>query len=217
MEQGLTPLLISRSLSRVATAVLYAHPHLSHDSIDRFIDNVHKPCSYMMLDTKVSLVRHLTVRPTPIRPNVHPSSWARDLATYVNPSFNHLMRLFPTLQTFVLKDCLITNRHDALLVFDALPMIMPKKARLEIRMTEPTWLDSERDPAAVTRPDTVPLPRLAGYRSLRDQGVAGQWRDAFFDDTQVQLPQEWLDPDYREAEAQRVNQAPNQAPRRTTL
>lgn len=208
MEGGLTPLLISRSLSRVGTAVLYAHPHLAYNSIDRFIDNVRKPCSYMMLDTKVSLVRHLTVRPTPMLPQLHQSSMGRDFKSYVNVSFHDLMRLFPTLHSFTLKDCLITNRQDAIVVFGALPMTVPKKARLEIRMMEPPEVQYGRDPAATTRPDTVPLPRLAGYRSLRDQGIVGQWRDAFFDDTQVQLPQDWLDPDYRETELPRANQPP---------
>lgn len=196
MADSLTPLLISRSLSRVATTVLYAHPHISEGKLDRFINNVQKPSPYLALDSKVSLVHHLTVRPTPIRPKHEQTPTYNEEQRLVDTSLPRLARLFPILKSFVLRDCLIHTQQDAITVFSSLPLMKPKKARLEIRMWPLTDDELGRDLALATKFSTRGFVRreTSPYSSF---GLEGRWRDALYGDRDMDLPADWLDPDER--------------------
>jgi len=196
MAESLTPLLISRSISRVATTVLYAHPHISEGKLDRFINTIQKPSPYLALVSKVSLVHHLTVRPTPIRQNNGPDATYNGEGGFVDASLPKLARLFPILKSFVLRDCLILTQQDAITVFSSLPLMKPQKARLEIRMWRLTDDQVGRELALATKFDTRGFVRreTSPYSSY---GLEGRWRDALYGDRDMDLPADWLDPDER--------------------
>jgi hypothetical protein len=196
MVDSLTPLLISRSISRVATTVLYAHPHVSEGKLDRFINTIQKPSMYLALDNKVSLVHHLTVRPTPIRHDNGPDPTNNGKKGFVDTSLPRLARLFPILKSFVLRDCLIYTQQDAITVFSSLPLMTPQKARLEIRMWPLTDDQVGRELALATKFGTRGFVRreTSPYSSY---GLEGRWRDALYGDRDLELPADWLDPDER--------------------
>jgi hypothetical protein len=205
MVGGLSPLLISRFTSQIGITVLYAHPHISEGNLDRFIDDVQKPCSNLSLDTKVSLVHHLTVRPTPMQPKDEKVSGYREEKRLVDPSLPKLTRLFPILRSFVLRDCLIHTGQDAITVFSSLPRMKPEKARLEIRMWPLTDTEVGRDLALATNFSTHGFVRPNATRSSLDHSysIQGQWRDAVYGDKDMALPRAWLDPE----EVGRANEA----------
>jgi hypothetical protein len=209
MVDCLTPLLISRSISRVATTVLYAHPHVSEGKLDRFINTIQKPSMYLALDSKVSLVHHLTVRPTLIRHDNGPDPTNNGKKGFVDTSLPRLARLFPILKSFVLRDCLIYTQQDAITVFSSLPLMKPQKARLEIRMWPLTDDQVGRELALATKFGTRGFVRreTSPYSSY---GLEGRWRDALYGDRDLELPADWLDPDERNR-AQNEERARRQA------
>lgn len=213
MVGGLTPILLSRSTSRVATAVLYAHPHISEGNLDRFINNVQKPSSILGLDSKVPLVHHLTVRPTPLRPKEEELLSRRPTERgAIDASLPNLTRLFPILSSFVLRDCLIYTHDDAIILFTSLPLMKPKKARLELRMWSKSNDTVGRDLDIATNFDTRGLsrPHSDGAQTLGYHGnVQRAWRDAVFADRDMDIPATWLEPDpedrvYRDPLADRL-------------
>ena len=186
----------------MATAVLYAHPHISEGNLDRFISNVQESCAYMASDNKISLVHHLTVRPTAMRPKDDKMQ-----SRHVDSSLPSLTRLFPVIHSFVLRDCLIDDRHDAITVFSSLLLMKPQKARLEVRMWALYDTEVGRDLALAIKSSaygfTGAATSLAGS-TASSSSLQGNWRDAIYGDRDLTLPRDWLDPDERERAMEEV-------------
>lgn len=205
MANGLTPLLISHFHYESALPVLYAHPHISEKSIGQFIRDVQKPARYNDLDSKVPLIRHLTVRPSPIDTKSSPSAVVRPNTSTQLPE---LASLFPTIRSLTLRETLIERGDDALNVFRALSLTLPEKLRLEIRMWKLSDLARCDDVLVSTRPDThseqtraaplaVPRVTVTRHPDGRTTYTAvpqttsflhAAWRDALYTGTEVDFP-----------------------------
>jgi hypothetical protein len=224
VTNALTPLLISSSHTGCALEVLYAHPHISERSINKFIRDVQAPAPYCNLASKMNSVFHLTVRPSPIEIK---SSLSYGPSSNINPSLPALTSLFPSLRSLTLRDTLIERTDDALAVFQALSLTTPEKVRLEVRMWRVSELARCDEFLVSSRPNvhgdhTRPIPQTTrtgpAYGTQGYWGFNGsdsinplhrQWRDALYTGTEIELPSSRLDP---EAEAARRALTPNPAP-----
>lgn len=169
---------------------------------------VEYPTRYSDAPTKVPLVKHLTVRPTPIMPAYEQIIVEAGKPEVVNPLFPSLTAMFPRVHSFTLKDTLVLCSEDAKCVFAALANVAPKKARIELRMWD--LYDSAIGPdlIAATRPNVyaIPQPRPTGAMSSPPNGAGVHsspilpistqqaWRDSIVAGLDLHLPSEWVDP-----------------------
>lgn len=230
MKNGVTPLLISPTLTNVATPVLYAHPHISDKQIDPFIKCVAFPFRCSDVPSKNTLVHHMTVRPTPIIPNYETGEYQYVRSSIVNSKFPYLMSLLPSLDSFTLKDTFMFTIEDVMSIIKGLEYIKPKKARIELRSWDLYDSPVGQDLLAATRPNlraspsrnlgpsppnsrssssTNAVPQISSWVRANGDETLRSWRDALQAGRQFFLPPVWLDPS--SAAARAPNGAPLQA------
>ena len=221
LSHGTTPLLLSKELTPVALEVLYKHPHVSYPSLPKFKRCLYIPSPYHDVP-KSALIRHLTIRPSPVVPSrelpsvpiTHDQGSARrrPIAPYsIHESLASVLRPFPKLFSFTLKDTLVLHEADAARLFDALKLISPKKGRLEFRMwdltesLEGSVLDGLSKPniyapastfvsvptTIATLPRNMPRNRRPGESPLTMQET---WQEALLRNGEIELPAWWIEP-----------------------
>jgi len=177
---------------------------------------------------KVSHVRHLTIRASPAIPGLENKRLASAADSNTNRSNLHtihaslpdVLRQFPELLTFTLKDTLVLYQADASILFNALKLIRPKKARLEIRMWDLYDCPVGQDLLAATRPSihtsmsrTIISPPPSANREIRPFRDAGRslmqeaWRDALYKGVELEFPQWWIEPPRADPPAPPANAA----------
>lgn len=146
--------------------VFYRHPHVNYRSLPSFGRCIQLPLRYTS-GTKLSLVRHLTIRPShtpavqtiksPVRApsatGLRPYSPTPVYKYTVHPSLHTVCQLFSDLTSFTLKDTLVRHWSDAKLLFGSLKHLRPRKARLEIRMWDLSESLLGRDLVAASSPN----------------------------------------------------------------
>ncbi|ORX35958.1 hypothetical protein BD324DRAFT_629658 [Kockovaella imperatae] len=151
LTTSLSPLLICKDLNKIALSVLYAHPHIQYGAIPSFITSISSPNESS--NTRRSYVHDITLNPSPTFYEL-----CTGKAPGIHPSLDTLLPLLPTsLNSITLKEILITRPSSAQYLFDALALVRPRKARLEIRL----W-DLSRSPIGR---DLYTLSKTGPYRA----------------------------------------------------
>ena len=207
MHNNLSSLQVSKDLTRIALPILYAHPHLGYAAIPKFVRCLQLPSPFVS-QPKTSLVRHLTVRASPVSPSTELSkAGAVDGSTLftIHQSFGALLESVPGIQSFTLKDTLIFHEKDERRLYDALKHIKPIKARLEFRLWDlpdppnPRALTSTLGPSASVERNRYRSPSGHNPGSQwpthdREVHMQQAWREAVFKGEDLFLPPTWLDP-----------------------
>ena len=216
LRMALTPLLIGPDLYRVALPILYVHPVVSHKTIPAFARSVKEASLYLNGDfPKSCLVRHLTIRPSPIVPSAelpkkaHGAGGSAQATSYtVHPQLKDALSPLRDLQSFTLKEAMILHQPDAAVLFSALSVIAPKKARLEFRMwdlndsslgEELLSMTQASSYSSLARYANRALGTTVGDRNARvshdtyRQPLLEAWRDALLKGTEFEAPTWWLE------------------------
>ncbi|KAK4687995.1 hypothetical protein P7C73_g2106, partial [Tremellales sp. Uapishka_1] len=212
MSSALKPVLLSTDHARIAIPILYQNPMISYHSIPSFIHCLSLPSPYSTIG-KQSLVKRLTVRPSPIIPSIELTGDASGYSRFngIHRRLPDLLRPFPHLTTFTMKEALITSYIDVDVIFEALKLIEPKKARLEFKMWDLYESAIGQELLAATKmgihaPSSnsvgslAPAPgrdiRTARYINHESQRNAVQeaWHEVLINGGEMDLPQSWLDP-----------------------
>jgi hypothetical protein len=166
--------------------VFYRHPHVNYRSLSSLGRCVKLPL-HCTPGTRLSLIRHLTIRPshTPTVQTIKPpaeSSNNNGLRSYpspsvyhytIHPSLHNVCQLFSDLTSFTLKDTLVRHWSDAKLLFGSLKHLRPRKARLEIRMWDLIESVLGRDLVASSSPNVHAEFSTTGAQGFRWR--APQW------------------------------------------
>ncbi|OCF33360.1 hypothetical protein I316_05102 [Kwoniella heveanensis BCC8398] len=214
---GATPLLICRDLTSIALPVLYQHPYIGYNAIERFVAALSRTSGKAR-----GCIRHLTIRASPLVPSKQFAAFheARSLTREaentravhnvvpytIHPSFVHLMSLLPELTSFTLKDSLVLHQADAQLLFAGLRFVCPRKIRLEIRMWDLNDSPVGQDIMAATKGhsftstvsgriiETTPPDPPSHFNFLDPMsGVIASWREALYKDKELDLPIWWTE------------------------
>ncbi len=181
---------------------------LSHSTIQSFLCALFLPSRYTD-SPRISHVRHLTVQASPLyKPTNGIEAYSRSSLYTIHQKLPDVLRNFPELTTFTLKDTLILHQADASVLFKALKLIRPKKARLEIRMWDLYDSPVGQDLIAAICPSIdSPMTRVVSTAAavalnratqpMRDAGrslMQEAWRDALFRGGELEFPQWWTEP-----------------------
>ncbi|WVQ97327.1 hypothetical protein IAU59_004438 [Kwoniella sp. CBS 9459] len=216
---GTIPLLISPDLTLTALPALYRHPHIGYNAIDQFVASLKKDTGPVK---KRNLIRHLTIRPSPLIPSnqfapfraakstmedAEDTRGIKHMVPYtVHTSFAHLMSLLPDLVSFTLKDTLVLHQADAQVLFSGLQYINPRKVRLEIGMCDLNDCPLGQDVQAALRGHTSrstfvsemanEVDRVRSWGVSRNdpvQEMLSSWKQALSLDVEFDLPSWWTE------------------------